>query len=195
MSINKMLDKDVRLAVKNKVLKDHINDPSTLVIDELGLDYGRNRIDIAVVNGELHGYELKSDSDTLKRLPSQAICYSAVMDKVTLVVGEKHAKEAIEMVPDWWGIKVAVMGKKGGIHLDTFRRNKKNTEINPMEVLKLIWKEEALELLSSYEEVDWKIKKLQKKVIYQLIIDNLSINEIRDSVRSILKARVAWRFD
>jgi len=195
MSINKMLDKDVRLAVKNKVLKDHINDPSTLVIDELGLDYGRNRIDIAVVNGELHGYELKSDSDTLKRLPSQAICYSAVMDKVTLVVGEKHAKEAIEMVPDWWGIKVAVMGKKGGIHLDTFRRNKKNTEINPMEVLKLIWKEEALELLSSYEEIDWKIKKLQKKVIYQLIIDNLSINEIRDSVRSILKARVAWRFD
>ncbi len=195
MSINKMLDKDVRLAVKNKVLKDHINDPSTLVIDELGLDYGRNRIDIAVVNGELHGYELKSDSDTLKRLPSQAICYSAVMDKVTLVVGEKHAKEAIEMVPDWWGIKVAVMGKKGGIHLDTFRRNKKNTQINPMEVLKLIWKEEALELLSNYREVDWKIKKLQKKVIYQLIIDNLSIDEIRNSVRSILKTRVSWRFD
>lgn len=195
MSINKMLDKDVRLAVKSKVLKDHINDPSTLVIDELGLDYGRNRIDIAVVNGELHGYELKSDSDTLKRLPSQAICYSAVMDKVTLVVGEKHVKEAIEMVPDWWGIKVAVKGKKGGIHLGTFRRNKKNTEINPMEVLKLIWKEEALELLSNYEEVDWKIKKLQKKAIYQLIIDNLSIDEIRDSVRSILKSRVAWRFD
>ncbi|PTV44570.1 hypothetical protein DBL02_12855 [Acinetobacter oleivorans] len=195
MSINKMLDKDVRLAVKNKVLKDHINDPSTLVIDELGLDYGRNRIDIAVVNGELHGYELKSDSDTLKRLPSQAICYSAVMDKVTLVVGEKHAKEAIEMVPDWWGIKVAVMGKKGGIHLDTFRRNKKNTQINPMEVLKLIWKEEALELLSNYREVDWKIKKLQKKVIYQLIIDNLSIDEIRNSVRSILKTRVSWRSD
>lgn len=190
-----MLDKDVRLAVKNKVLKDHINDPSTLVIDELGLDYGRNRIDIAVVNGELHGYELKSDSDTLKRLPSQAICYSAVMDKVTLVVGEKHAKEAIEMVPDWWGIKVAVMGKKGGIHLDTFRRNKKNTQINPMEVLKLIWKEEALELLSNYREVDWKIKKLQKKVIYQLIIDNLSIDEIRNSVRSILKTRVSWRSD
>ncbi len=63
-----------------------------------------------------------------------------------------------------------------------------------MEVLKLIWKEEALELLSNYEEVDWKIKSF-KKAIYQLIIDNLSIDEIRDSVRSILKARVAWRFD
>ncbi len=28
------------------------------------------------------------------------------MDKVTLVVGEKHAKEAIEMVPNWWGLKL-----------------------------------------------------------------------------------------
>ena len=55
-----MLDKDVRQAVKDKILKAHINDPSTLVIDELGLDHGRNRVDIAVINGELHGYELKA---------------------------------------------------------------------------------------------------------------------------------------
>jgi hypothetical protein len=66
MTISKMLDKDVRQAVKTKILKDHMNDPSTLVIDELGLDYGRNRIDIAVINGEMHGYELKSDSIRLK---------------------------------------------------------------------------------------------------------------------------------
>jgi hypothetical protein len=148
MTISKMLDKDVRQAVKTKILKDHMNDPSTLVIDELGLDYGRNRIDIAVINGEMHGYELKSDSDTLKRLPQQSKCYSLVMDKMTLVVGERHAEEALLIIPEWWGVKIATMGKFGAIHLETERRNKKNRNIDPIELLKLIWKDEVLELLS-----------------------------------------------
>lgn len=160
----KMLDKDVRQAVRTKILKDHINDNSTLVVEELGLDYGRNRIDIAVINGEIHGYELKSDSDTLLRLPQQAVCYSSIMDKVTLVVGSKHAPLAIQLIPDWWGVKIATIGKKGAIHLKTIRRNKKNTEIDPMELLKLIWKDEALILLAETVDVDWKIKKLQKKL-------------------------------
>ena len=46
-----MLDKDVRQAVKDKILKAHINDPSTLVIDELGLDHGLNIVDIALIIG------------------------------------------------------------------------------------------------------------------------------------------------
>lgn len=195
MAINKMLDHDVRQAVKTKVLKDHINDPSTLVIDELGLDYGRNRIDIAVINGEIHGYELKSDSDTLKRLPQQAQCYSLVMDKMTLVVGEKHAHEAIAIIPDWWGIKIAKMGKFGAVHLETERRNKKNKNIDPIELLKLIWKEEVMQLLSSKIDVDWRVKKLKKKEIYQLVVDNFTIDEIRNNTRSILKSRIDWRFD
>lgn len=195
MAINKMLDRDVREAVKNKVLKAHINDPSTLVIDELGLNYGRNRVDIAVINGEIHGYELKSDSDTLDRLPKQAECYSLVMDKVTLVVGEKHSREAIALIPDWWGIKIAVMGKNGGIHLTTERKNKKNKNIDPHELLKLVWKEEIMRLLSLRIAVDWRIRKLKKKDIYQLVVDNFSLQEIRDYTRFILKSRTDWRFD
>lgn len=195
MAINKMLDRDVRLAVKNKVLKDHINDPSTLVIDELGLNYGRNRVDIAVINGEIHGYELKSDSDTLIRLPKQAECYSQVMDKVTLVVGEKHFKEAIALVPEWWGIKVAVMGKKGGVHLITERKNKKNKNIDPHELLKLVWKDEIMELLSVKMEVNWRIRKLKKQDIYQLVVDNFTLDEIKNNTRTILKTRSEWRFD
>lgn len=190
-----MLDKDVRHAVKNKVLKDHINDPSTLVIEELGLNYGRNRVDLAVINGEIHGYELKSDSDTLIRLPNQAECYSLVMDKVTLVVGVKHSKEAIALVPDWWGVKIAVMGSKGGVSLVTKRHNKKNKNVNPFELLKLIWKDEVIELLSSKIAIDWRIKKLKKEEIHQLVVDNFSLDEIRENTRIILKSRVGWRFD
>lgn len=193
MSINRMLDKDVRQAVKDKILKAHINDPSTLVIDELGLDHGRNRVDIAVINGELHGYELKSDSDNLLRLPQQSMAYSSIMDKVTLVVGEKHAQEAINIIPDWWGIKIATMNHRGIVNIVTYRRNKKNRDIDPFELSKLIWKEEALALLAIKIKVDWRIRKLKRKDIYKLIVDTFSLNEIRDNTRAILKSRVNWR--
>ena len=187
-----MLDKDVRQAVKDKILKAHINDPSTLVIDELGLDHGRNRVDIAVINGELHGYELKSDSDNLLRL-QQSMTYSSIMDKVTLVVGEKHAQEAINIIPDWWGIKIATMNHRGSVNIVTYRRNKKNKDIDPFELSKLIWKEEALALLAIKIKVDWRIRKLTRKDIYKLIVDTFSLDEIRDNTRAILKSRINWR--
>ena len=193
MSINRMLDKDVRQAVKDKILKAHINDPSTLVVDELGLDHGRNRVDIAVINGELHGYELKSDSDNLLRLPQQSMTYSSIMDKVTLVVGEKHAQEAINIIPDWWGIKIATMNHRGSVNIVTYRRNKKNKDIDPFELSKLIWKEEALALLAIKIKVDWRIRKLTRKDIYKLIVDTFSLDEIRDNTRAILKSRINWR--
>ena len=193
MSINRMLDKDVRQAVKDKILKAHINDPSTLVIDELGLDHGSNRVDIAVINGELHGYELKSDSDNLLRLPQQSMTYSSIMDKVTLVVGEKHAQEAINIIPDWWGIKIATMNHRGSVNIVTYRRYKKNKDIDPFELSKLIWKEEALALLAIKIKVDWRIRKLTRKDIYKLIVDTFSLDEIRDNTRAILKSRINWR--
>lgn len=34
------------------------------------------------LNGIMHSYELKSERDTLERLPSQVIHYSSVMDSV-----------------------------------------------------------------------------------------------------------------
>lgn len=188
-----MLDKDIRNAVKEKVIKQHLDDPSTLVVEELGLNYGKNRVDIAVVNGELHGYELKSDSDNLIRLPAQIVSYSAVMDKVTLVVGKKHAEEAIPMIPDWWGVKIATMGDTGKIKLNTARRNRVNKNIEPLELIKLLWKEELIILLSTRINIDWRIKKLKRKDIYQLVIDTFTLDEIRYAVRTTMKSRSDWR--
>lgn len=188
-----MLDKDVRHVVKKTVLKEHLSDPSTLVIEELGLDYGRNRADIVVINGEIHGYELKSDSDNLLRLPRQVQSYSAIMDKVTLVVGERHAHEAALIIPEWWGIKVAAMGSRGAVSLITERRCKTNKQIEPLELLKLIWKDEALALLSFKMDIDWRVKKLKKEAVYRLVADNFTVDEIRDQSRAILKSRTDWR--
>lgn len=54
-----MRDQDVRAAVHQKLLKESHLDPDCLVIDEFSISLGASRADIAVVNGILHGYELK----------------------------------------------------------------------------------------------------------------------------------------
>lgn len=56
-----MRDIDVRNALRRKVLKKHEGEADTRVLDELGLRHGVARIDIAVVNGWLHGFEIKSE--------------------------------------------------------------------------------------------------------------------------------------
>ncbi len=66
-----MKDFHIRTVLKSKIVSRYAKDPSTLIVDELGIRQGAARIDVTVINGVIHGYELKSDCDTLNRLPSQ----------------------------------------------------------------------------------------------------------------------------
>ncbi|MEA9844115.1 sce7726 family protein [Xanthomonas campestris] len=116
-------DSDVRAALMKNVISDHIANPDTLVVEELGLNRGSCRVDVAVVNGLLHGYEIKSDADTLSRLPSQVISYSAVLDKATLVVGASHTMRALSLIPDWWGVRIVKTGARGAVLIEPLRNN------------------------------------------------------------------------
>ena len=68
---------------------------------------------MAAVNGVMHGFEIKSDIDSLARLPHQTELYSSVFDKITLVVGATHLYHAFNIIPDWWGVLVARIDKTG----------------------------------------------------------------------------------
>ena len=82
-------DVDIRSALRSRLLAKHAADADTVIIDELGVCRGKVRVDVAVVNGMLHGYEIKSDRDNLRRFSGQVDFYGKVLDRATLVVGEK----------------------------------------------------------------------------------------------------------
>ena len=94
-----MRDHDIRAALRAKLSRDFAGDDNTCIVEEMGVWSGSVRIDMAVINGELSGFELKSDRDTLERLPFQADLYSRVFDRVSLVVGERHFQRAVDYVP------------------------------------------------------------------------------------------------
>ena len=186
-----MRDADVRHALHRQILSEHTKDPNTLVLDELGLDRGVARIDIAVVNGRLHGYEIKSDADTLQRLPGQIAVYSAILDNVTLVMGCKHADEAMQIIPSWWGVKFALAGPKGGITFKTLRRGHTNPAIVPERLASLLWQNEAVELLQRHGVRG--VKSKNRHQLGGLLAQTLSLDMLREEVRACLKARVGWR--
>jgi hypothetical protein len=132
-----MKDIHIRKTLIGILSKKYSKSKDTVIIEELGLGHGSTRIDLAVVNGCLHGFEFKSDKDNLKRLPHQANTYNKVFDKMTLIVGYRHAFDAIKIVPDWWGVKIAEKTSDEARFL-TVRREKKNPSQDKLFLAKLL---------------------------------------------------------
>ena len=187
-----MRDIDVRRALRREVLRHHEGEPDTIVISELGLRHGITRVDIAVVNGSIHGYEIKSDADTLERLPSQIVVYSAVLDKATLVVGERHADKAVALLPHWWGVKIAAQGPRGGISLRHTERGGINPAIDPVAVAELLWHSEVADVLRRFGYPEKALRKARSH-LYRELAGAVAVDELRTIVRQALKDRENWR--
>lgn len=189
-----MRDIDLRTALVRRLSQRYAREHNACILQELGLRHGAARIDIAVVNGLLHGYELKSDSDTLDRLIRQERIYSSVFDRVTLVVGERHARKATSMVPEWWGIQVVDTGPRGGMNFHSMRRAHSNPSQDPVAVAKLLWRNEALELLHSLGAAHGLRSKPRAK-IYARLTEVAGLEEIRSAASHRLRNRVGSRAD
>ncbi len=187
-----MNDIHIRKTLIRILSKKYSKSKGTVIIEELGLGHGSTRIDLAVVNGYLHGFEFKSDKDNLERLPHQAETYNKVFDKITLIVGYRHAFEAIKIVPDWWGIKIAEKKTNDEVKFITARREKKNLSQDKLFLAKLLWKEEAINLLNEFG-LRKGLRSKTRKSIYNTLIDVADIVTIQNKVRERLVNRTNWR--
>ena len=188
-------DKSIRTAFKSTLFNKYKKQKETRIIEELGLSNGAARVDIAVVNGVIHGYEFKSDIDTLIRLPEQMNVYNSVLDKVTLVVGKNHLYNAIHLIPDWWGIVIAkVVNTENMVKFFEIRKSKSNPERDSLAIAKLLWREEALKILEELNHAKG-VKSKQKHFIYERLVENLNQELLSKKVRRQLITRVGWRVD
>ncbi len=77
----------------------HAGDDHTRIVEEMGVWSRFVRIDIAVINGKLHGFDLMSARDTLDRLPKQAAFYNQVSDRVTFGGREQERAQSDSRCP------------------------------------------------------------------------------------------------
>lgn len=184
----------IRSALKEVLKKNHAKDKELRIIDELGVQHGSVRIDIAVINGIMHGYEIKSDRDTLARLPEQMTEFNTVFDQLTLVVGKQHLYQAIHIVPDWWGITIARINSKGKVVFQTIREPEDNKEQDKVSIARLLWRDEALRILEEQNQA-YGVRSKPREFVYQRLADVLETDTLKEKVRkTLLVPRKDWRF-
>lgn len=192
MTSRPLRDSDVRQAAYRRLLTHAQACPDTLVIDELGLDHGSCRIDIAVINGHIRGVEIKAEADNLDRLPRQVVAYGEVVDKALLIVDPKHLASAMTIVPDWWGIMVAERGTTQGVRFRRVRPERANKGIDPLVLARLLWRPEAQAILRSLGVSERELR-APRATLYKMLVDRLSLRGLSLTVRQTLKARTTWR--
>lgn len=185
-------DLEIRVALHERKLGAFRNAPNTIVIDELGLSHAKVRIDVAVINGCVHGYEIKSSLDTLDRLPAQLQFYNQCLEKLTLVCAPCHIDGALEVLPEWCGILEVRKGRRGGISFSTIRRTKINPEIDPVQLAHLLWRPEALALLTRLG-VSGRTAKMSRKELYEVVAAHLNVKQLTAAIRESMQQRRAWR--
>ena len=184
-------DPAIRVALLTKLRGELNEDPEAVVIEELGLCRGQVRLDIAVVNGLLHGYEIKSDRDSLYRLQKQVDIYSKVLDRATLVVGDRYLTAASDAVPSWWGLLHAQVERDRPL-LRTMRTARRNPKRDPRYLVEMLWSHHAIEILERHG-VARGVRHKPRHLIWDRVCDHFSVDEIADEVRAKLKARAANR--
>lgn len=181
-------DAEIRLALRARLLVDQ-GEGEAMVIDELGVCRGQVRIDLAVVNGVLHGYEIKSDRDSLRRLEGQIELYSKVLDRVTLVVGDRHLAKAVNIVPCWWGV-LRVHANQNGPRFKTVRRERKNPCRDARSLVELLWLDDAIALLARRDAARG-VRGKPRRIVWDRVCEYFELDEIAAVVRARLKARAA----
>ena len=115
-------------------------------VPEFWVPRSHERADLAVIGQSMDAFEIKTEHDTLRRLPRQALAYARVFDRCTAVVAEKHREPALEMLPRWWG--VTTVRTNGSVVFNELRRRDFNPEVDPDTLVRLLWRDEAVTALA-----------------------------------------------
>ncbi len=190
MHDNRLLDRDIRQKLHSTTLKSFYADGQSKIVDEFTVGEENTRIDIAVINGRLHGYEIKSDADNLDRLPTQITAYNKVFDYLYLVVSDKYVNKVFELIPSWWGvIHITNKNKKGNIKLSVIKDAECNNFISVESIANLLWCTEAKKILKSHG-YSKPFHRMTKKDIISDLISFFPLEDLQHEVRKALKIRL-----
>ncbi len=132
----------IRSALRQRVLADcAVQD----TVDEFWVPRSNERADLVAVGSLLEGFEIKTDRDTLKRLPRQATAYGRVFDRCVAVVADRHVNGAAAIVPNWWGI--TMVSVNGSVEFVSLRNPQPNPTPDPETLVRLLWRDEVISAL------------------------------------------------
>jgi hypothetical protein len=166
-------------------VRGHLPGP-TEAVHELWVPRSNERADLAVIGSSFLGFEIKTDRDTLKRLPRQVEAYNRIFDRCTVVLAERHLDAALAIVPDWWGVAV-ILNDQVSPHFDLVRKARPNGAVDPEILVRLLWREEVRSILSTLgAEPDPRTSRIS---MWQQLLSLVELDGLKEAVRGALLRR------
>lgn len=183
-------DSDLRTALAATIARkyrgrDHLLTPEVDIL--CGIP---GRIDALLITSKICGFEIKSDVDSLHRLPRQLEAYEPVLERAVLIVGRRHLEAAQKILPPWWGIWLA---ERRGPQVALSRR--RTALPNPDFYLYAVTTFIARDVITLHLRTQG-IKGYSKYDLYELrgqLIAHHSRAQVLALARWVMRSRVDWR--
>lgn len=182
-TLNNIHEQKAKAVLLQYLLQKGVITEDVVIINELALEFFSRRADIALVNGSIEFFEIKSEADTLTRLPGQIETFSKFCDKLHVVGAACHIENILKNVPE--NVAVWQLDTQAGIKI--IQRGRKNILRDKKSLLKLINGQELKQVLARNGV---KAESNRRKHMDDAVQD-ISAEELRSGVLEVLKRRYA----
>ena len=183
-----LTEPDLRVALRVH-LGDKMADDACLV-EELSIEGGAARVDVAVIGSRLEAFEIKSDRDSFARLHNQIHAYNRTFDRITLVTGPAFAAAALEVMPSWWGVLAGARGDDGVPVFQCLRAARDNPRQEARSLAMFLWREEAAAALENRAGRPVAQRRTRSE-LQAALAQMLEVDELRAYVTRCLRQRAA----
>jgi hypothetical protein len=174
----------VRHQLRNEVLAS--TSTRSEAVYEFWVPRSNERADVVVIGAHMSGFEIKTERDTLKRLPRQAAAYGRLFDRCTVVLAQRHVAAAMAMVPEWWGV-IAIVTDDRPPSFRSVRSATPNDDVDPETLVRLLWREEVRAVLSALgDEPD---PRASRSSMWHHLLGLVDLDRLKELVRSALLDR------
>lgn len=174
----------VRQALRDQALA--MEDHPSEALYEFWVPLSNERADVVVVGRTMAGYEIKTECDTLRRLPRQVAAYGRLFDTCTVVLAERHLDAALDLVPEWWGV-VAYVNSERPLAFREVRPATANISVDPETLVRLLWRAEVrVALLALGTDPD---PRASRASMWQHLLELIDLGRLKEIVRAAIIVR------
>jgi hypothetical protein len=177
----KLDDKQIRSALKGYLTK---TSPVAL-LEEVRVHNGNAIADVVAIHDVAHCYEIKGETDEIRRISKQGAYYDLSFIKTTLVTTENHLALAKQLAPAHWGLLLA-KPCEGVVVFKMVRQARNSSLFDKQLALLTLWKSELLTLCS---DSIYRADKLSRATLSMLIAEEKNARDITLHIGDLLAKR------
>jgi S-adenosylmethionine:diacylglycerol 3-amino-3-carboxypropyl transferase len=145
MNMSHLTDKQLRAALLMRLKAQNV--VPRAILEEVRVHNGNAIADVVSIHTRPHCYEIKGETDEIRRIVKQGEFYDRAFQRITLVTTKNHLAAAERIAPSHWGVMVA--STRANHELPALRYIRKSTDsplFDKQVALLTLWKSELLSL-------------------------------------------------